>query len=261
MRVVSIQLASNEGETKQNRIDRADSLLNDLYKEGTRPEQILFPEVWATGFFNTKDYQGEAEQEKGITYDLISSWAEKFNAYIHTGSFVEKEDECYYNTSLLIDPKGKVVGKYRKIHLFGFQSEETKVLNPGSRIEVVRTEYGKVGLSTCYDLRFPELFRSMVNLGAEYFLVTSAWPIARLAHWKLFNQVRAIENQSFIISCNGVGTIGGTQLGGHSMVVNPWGEIIASANSEETVISCEIDPNEIPKNRNEFPALKDKKLI
>jgi predicted amidohydrolase len=261
MLITSIQIASQQGESKIKRIQRAEAYLQDIYADSVHPQQILFPEIWSTGFFAFDDYKEQAEQEQGDTYDMMSAWAKKLGSYIHTGSFIEKDGEDYYNTSLLLNPQGCVVGKYRKLHLFGFGSRETGILTPGSQITVVQTEYGKVGLSTCYDLRFPEFFRTMANLGAQYFLVTSAWPLARVEHWKLFNQVRAIENQCYLISCNGTGTLNGSKLGGHSMIVDPWGEVSAHGDEHEAVIQCDIEPAKVRENRENFPALRDKRLI
>lgn len=261
MLVNSIQISSNENETKSVRLSRAEEFLKGIYASDARPAQIIFPEIWATGFFSFDKYKSESEAEHGETYEIMSHWAKKLGSYIHTGSFVEKDGEDYYNTSLLLNPNGAVIGKYRKIHLFSFGSKEKEILRSGSGICVVKTEYGNIGLSTCYDLRFPEFFRTMVNLGAEFFLVSSAWPLARVEHWKLFNRVRAIENQSFLISCNGTGTISGSQLGGHSMIVNPWGDILETGDKNEQIVSAEINPDEVRENREKFSALKDRMLV
>lgn len=261
MLVTSIQIASEQEETKAGRLQRASCYLQEIYDSGKRPCQIIFPELWGTGFFCFDNYRVEGETEQGDTFDLMSSWSRRLGAYIHTGSFVEKDGDDYYNTSLLLNPMGRIVGKYRKIHLFGFGSREKEILSPGSQIAVINTEYGKVGMCTCYDLRFPEYFRALVNLGAEYFLVASAWPLIRIEHWKLFNQTRAIENQSFVISCNGTGTIDKNQLGGHSMIVDPWGEVLSMGDAKESVIQCEIAPDKVDENRKHFPALQDRRLI
>jgi len=261
MRFSSIQLAANDGETRRQRMERAAAYLQDISEQADKPVQIMFPEIWATGFFGFARYYEQAEDDRGETYDLMSAWARKLNCYIHTGSFVEKNGESHYNTSLLLAPNGSVVAKYRKIHLFGYCSKEAELLCGGSALGVCDTEYGRVGLATCYDLRFPELFRAMVNLGAEYFLVNSAWPKGRLEHWRLFNQARAVEDQCFLISCNGTGTQNGSTLAGHSMIVDPWGEILAEGRETEAIVTAEVDPARIVDNREHFSALKDKKLI
>lgn len=261
MKFASIQLAARDGETKLERMERASSYLAKLCEEKERPVQVMLPELWGSGFFGFDKYYAESETDRGETYDLMSSWARKLGCYVHTGSFVEKVGETYYNTSLLLDPNGNEVGKYRKVHLFGYKSKEAELLAGGNQVGVFDTEYGRVGLSTCYDLRFPELYRIMVNMGAEYFLVNSAWPIGRLNHWRLFNQARAVEDQCFLISCNGTGTLNGSTLAGHSMIIDPWGEILAEGDSEEAVIMAEVDPARIVDNREHFSALRDKKLF
>ncbi len=261
MKISCIQLASAQGETHQDRMRKAEACLEKIAEEKERPVQIIFPEIWATGFFDFDHYYGESEADRGAVYELMSSWARKLGCYIHTGSFVEKDGDKYYNCSLLLDPNGKMIGKYRKIHLFSFKSREPELLSGGTNLCVVDTEYGRVGLSTCYDLRFPELYRLMMKMGVEYFLVCSAWGLARLEHWRLFNQARAVENQCFMASCDGVGTLGGVSLAGHSMITDPWGVIAAEAGLEEEILSAEIDPGLIIDNRNNFSALRDKRFI
>lgn len=260
MKFACIQLAAWDGESKWERMERASSYLERIAGEADRPVQVMLPEIWGTGFFGFDRYYEQAETDRGETYDLMSSWARRLNCYVHTGSFVEREGESCYNTSLLLAPNGSVVGKYRKMHLFGYRSREAELLRGGNQAGVWDTEYGRVGLSTCYDLRFPELYRLMVNLGAEYFLVNSAWPLGRLSHWRLFNQARAVEDQCFLISCNGTGTQNGSQLAGHSMIVDPWGEILEEGDTEERIVMGDADPERIRDNREHFSALRDKKL-
>jgi len=258
---VSIQMASPDGESFDKRIQRANRILKDLYESGVRPAQILFPEIWATGFFSFDQYILQAEPVRGPIYEMMSEWSRRFGAYIHTGSFVEKDGEDYYNTSLLLDPHGDIIGRYRKIHLFGYQSKETALLTPGTEAIVVKTDYGMAGMATCYDLRFPELFRTMVDLEAEYTLVASAWPMARLGHWQLFNRVRALENQCFLISCNGAGVQHGTTLAGHSSIVDPNGQLIKAGKESEEILIADIDPKHLHSCRTDFPVLKDRKRL
>ena len=147
---------------------------------------------------------------------------------------------------------------YLKIHLFGYNSQETRLLTPGDAIVVADTPLGKIGLATCYDLRFPELFRKMVTQGAEIFLVCSAWPYPRLEHWLMLNRVRALENQCFLVSSNSVGLNQSIQLVGHSMIADPWGTILASAGDNEVIIKAEIDLDNLKDARDQFPALSDR---
>ena len=187
--------------------------------------------------------------------------ARSLGAYLHVGSFVEKTaDGRFANTSVLLDRTGALVASYQKMHLFGFGSDETKVLSPGTEVVTAATDFGRVGLACCYDLRFPELFRRMVDQGAELFLVCSAWPYPRLESWIMLNRVRALENEGFLISSNCVGITRGKQFVGHSMVVDPWGSIVAGAGDEETVVRAEIDPGMVARVRSVFPPLRDRVL-
>jgi len=124
---------------------------------------------------------------------------------------------------------------------------------------VVDTPICKFGLATCYDLRFPELFRKMAEKGAEIFLICSAWPYPRLEHWLMLNRVRALENQCFLMSSNAVGFNQGTQFVGHSMITDPWGTIMASAGDNEVIIKSEINPGEMQTARQQFPAWTDRR--
>ncbi|MEK4873632.1 carbon-nitrogen family hydrolase [Bacillus sp. FSL W8-0102] len=256
MKVASIQVEIRDNETKEERIKRVGQQLDDLENF----DLIILPEIWATGYFSFDNYIKEAESINGPYVQYFSEKARKLGAYIHAGSFVEKEDNKYYNTSILFNREGKLIGKSRKIHLFQYGSAEGEILTRGEKPIVIQTEFGKVGLSTCYDLRFPELYRSLVDQGAIIFLVTSAWPHQRLEHWKLFNVTRALENQCFLISSNCAGTTRNVLMGGHSQIVDPWGTVVASAGEFETIVKTEINLEQIDYIRETFPQLKHRVL-
>lgn len=256
MKIASIQLEIKENEAKIARINRVESMIDKLKGQ----DLIVLPETWATGYFAFDRYVDESEEINGEFVQRFSSKAKEVQSYLFAGSFIEKNNGKFYNTSVLFSPDGDLIGTYRKIHLFRYGSQEGKILTRGNEITVVDTDFGKVGLSTCYDLRFPELYRAQVDLGAELLLVTSAWPHARLEHWKIFNTARALENQCFLISSNCVGNTHGVHLGGHSQVVDPWGIVMASGGDEETIVKTEIDPSQIAHIRETFPNLKHRVL-
>lgn len=256
MKVASIQLEIKENESKIARINRVESMIDKLKSQ----DLIVLPETWATGYFAFDRYVDESEEINGEFVQRFSSKAKEVQSYLFAGSFIERNNGKFYNTSVLFSPDGDLIGTYRKIHLFRYGSQEGKILTRGNEITVVDTDFGKVGLSTCYDLRFPELYRAQVDLGAELLLVTSAWPHARLEHWKIFNTARALENQCFLISSNCVGNTHGVHLGGHSQVVDPWGIVMASGGDEETIVKTEIDPSQIAHIRETFPNLKHRVL-
>lgn len=216
---------------------------------------VLLPEIWNVGFMSFERYIREAETADGPTLAAMRAAARNIGAYLHTGSFVEEDRGRYYNSSYLLSPDGEILANYRKIHLFGYNSRETQILTPGKRIVVADTPLGKLGMATCFDLRFPELFRAMIDLGAELFLICSAWPYPRLEHWLLLNRVRAFENQAFLISANAVGMNQGVQFVGHSRIVDPWGTVSSGGGDREVILRAAIDLPEVQAARREFPGL------
>ena len=170
---------------------------------------------------------------------------------------MEREGSDLFNTSLLIDPEGNIAARYRKIHLFGYKSREPEVLTPGRDITVVGTKFGTWGITTCYDLRFPELYRAMVDKGAEGFLVPAAWPINRLDPGP-FQQGKGGGESVFlpyILQLCRKSWRG--NLGGHSMVVDP-GDRRSFGETRRTVVWANIDLEEVEKSRRTFTALKDR---
>jgi len=255
MKIASIQMKV-EDEKKSERLARAEALLD----RAKGSDLVILPEIWNTGYFSFDLYAQEAEPLNGETIQRMSAKAREHGYYLHAGSFVENKDGRLYNTSLLLDREGKRVGVYRKIHLYGYGSRESQILSRGSEVVVENTPLGKIGLATCYDLRFPELFRAMLDKGVELFLVTSGWPYPRLEHWIMLNRVRAIENSAFLISSNCVGINRGARFCGHSMIVDPWGVILSSGGDEECILRSEIDLAKVAAVRGEFPAVNDRIL-
>jgi predicted amidohydrolase len=256
MRVTSIQLET-KGRTKSETL----SYVLGLLEKAPKSDLILLPEIWPTGYFSFSRYAQEAETIEGEVVETLRKKASQLGTHVFMGSFVEREGENLFNTSVMLGPKGEILAKYRKIHLFGYQSDERKLLKAGKDIAVISLPWGKTGFSTCYDLRFPELYRKMVDQGAEFFLVTSAWPERRLEAWTLFNRARAHENLAFLFSCNCAGVDNGATYAGHSMFINPLGQVVAEAGSAEEILSAEIDPAMVQQVRKDFTALKDRVLV
>ncbi len=253
MRIASIQLRVIE-ESKEKALEHASQMI----RQCRGADLILLPELWNIGFMSFDRYREEAETQEGPTLVLLRGLAKELFCHLHTGSLVEKREDRLYNSSFLLDPRGEVLGSYQKIHLFTYQSQEAEILTAGTSVTAIATEFGNFGLATCYDLRFPELFRKMLDQGAEFFLISSAWPYPRLEHWLLLNRTRALENLSCLISSNCVGINRGTQFVCHSLVVDPMGQIIAESNDEECIVWAEVDRDIVLRARAEFPALKDR---
>jgi predicted amidohydrolase len=257
MKIACIQIQIREGEEKGKTITRAETLIEGIDKA----DLIILPEIWNIGYFSFERYVSDSETEQGETISRMRVQARKKKAHILAGSIVERENELFYNTSFLINPEGDLIGKYRKMHLFPYQSAERQLLTPGKDLCVIDTQFGRVGLSICYDLRFPEFFRKLVDYGAEIILTVSAWPYPRLEHWLLFNRVRAAENLAFLASANCAGKNREKEFCGNSMIVDPWGTIVAKAEDHECIVAAQINLRQVGEVRNEFPALADRVLI
>jgi predicted amidohydrolase len=253
MKVASIQLEMAD-RAKEKNVETALTLI----ERAPEVDLILFPEIWPCGFFAFDRYASDSEPLDGPTVTAFRQKAAERRCHILMGSLVERDADGLFNTTVLIGPGGELIARYRKIHLFGYQSDETRLLTPGKEIVVADTPWGRAGFSTCYDLRFPELFRHMVDRGAEIFLIPSAWPLARIEAWRLFNRARAHENLAFLLSCNCAGENAGKRYGGHSMIVDPWGQVRAEGGEGGEIVTAEIDVSEAAKARKEFPALADR---
>jgi len=260
LRMKIIQLAVNDSETKNDRLLRVEKILEQTVAEEDQLQLIMLPEIWGTGFFNFDRYRLESESLEGETYSRLAPWAEKLGSYLLAGSIVERDANNYYNTSLLISPSGSLSGIYRKMHLFGYQSAESEILKAGSDLYVLKSKYGTWGFSTCYDLRFPELYRKMSDSAVDTIFVVAAWPLARLEHWLILNRSRALENLAFLVACNCAGGQGDRQYGGNSLVVSPWGDLLARGGLTEEQLIISIDPQETTRIRSTFPALQDRKI-
>ncbi len=253
MKVSCIQMSA-AADDKKSAIDKA----VEQIRRCRGSDLIVLPELWNIGFIGFDKYVSEAETENGDTLAVMKEMARETGAYLHTGSFVLQEGENYYNACCLLSPDGEVLGSYRKIHLFSYNSPEKKLLAPGSHVSVIPTPLGNFGLAICFDLRFPELFRKMVDTGAEIFLVCSAWPYPRLEHWLLFNRVRAVENQAILISANACGESRGVLFAGHSMIVDPWGIPVAACGDGEAVVTARVDTKTVHEARKEYPGLSSR---
>jgi len=222
---------------------------------------VVLPELWSPGYFAFDAYTERAEPLDGPTVAAGRAWARELDTHLHLGSILERDRHGrLFNTAVLIAPDGAVVHTYRKVHVFGYGSREAELLTPGEELDVVETSLGRIAATTCYDLRFPELWRGLVDLGAQTVVVPAAWPAARREHWRLFTTCRAVEQQIFVIACNAVGVQnGGVEVGGHSRVVDPWGVVLAEAGTDEGVTFCEIDPAAVERVRAEFPVLADRR--
>jgi deaminated glutathione amidase len=235
--------------------------------EGARV--VALPEVFA--WRGSKKIEREfAEPIPGPSSAAMAQLARDLGIYLLAGSILEEipGSEKAYNTSLLFDPAGKVRASYRKIHLFdvdlanGVSLRESDTRAHGETMVVIKTDLCSMGLSVCYDLRFPELYRGLASQGAELIFIPSAFTAyTGEAHWETLLRARAIENQAYIIAPDQFGKSAKSfETHGHSMIVDPWGKVIAELPDGPGVITAEIDLDYLANVRAELPALKHRRL-
>ena len=222
--------------------------------EKTDADLIVLPELFA----HCRNFKA-GESIPGRTTEIFARLAREKGSYILMGSIIEETDhDQKYNTSVLIDRRGRILAQYRKIHLFSYNSKEKISLVAGKDVVTKPTELGIIGFSICYDLRFPELYRALVKKGAEIIVCPAAWPLPRVDHWITLNRARAIEAQCYFIGCNQVGTpTPTTTLAGCSMITDPWGEVVATAAHTEAIIEAYTDVTLVRKTREEYTFFND----
>lgn len=278
LRVTLVQLGYGDDESVADRTARVADLVRSVCSaplspppgtaSGQRvPHLVVLPELWPQTAFDPTRWEEQAEPVDGPVAEAMSALAAECGILLHAGSIVERletpgpEGKSLANTSLLFGADGSRIVTYRKIHRFGFGSVEPQVMEAGAEVVLVELPSGeRAALSTCYDLRFPELYRRQLDSDALLFIIPAAWPTARVAAWTLLGQARAIENQCFVLACNTAGTHGGVEMGGHSQVVAPTGEVVASAGSEQEILDLVIDLDDVAAARQAFPVLGDRRL-
>ena len=258
LKVLVIQNSAIIG-NKDATISNAERLL-DKYKD-RKPDLIIFPEVWSVGWY-CKNFKKEAETlENSKTIEFLKECAINHNCIIIGGSFIRKINNEYKNSCPIINRKGELSTIYDKMHLFSHTgSEENKYVTTGEELKLIDIGITKIGISVCYDIRFPEIYRAYSKAGAEVLINVAAWSNKKLEHWEIMHKARAIENQCFMIAADQTGKITEDEYNlGHSMVINPWGEVINSLKQEEDCLYTEIEIDEVKKLRKSFPLISDRR--
>ena len=265
MKVALLQLEVDMSVPAAKAREAAVAKVHEAAEDGA--ELVVLPELWLHGAFDPEPWHSAAEPLHGDTAHALREAAMDCGIVLHGGSIVERTpDGKLYNTSLVFDAEGEMLAGYRKIHRFGFDQGEAAVMSAGEHIttfplrDIDDSVLTEVGLATCYDVRFPELYRKFVDAGVQTVVQVAAWPARRVSHWVTLCRARAIENQMFVIACAVAGTQGDIEMSGHSLVIDPWGEVLAEAGSEPTTIYAEIDPGYVATTRERFPVLRDRRL-
>ncbi|HET7581116.1 MAG TPA: carbon-nitrogen family hydrolase [Bacillales bacterium] len=252
MKFAIYQMDLYAGEPKKNREKVAEWAAKVVEEQS--PEVLVLPEMWTTAYM-LPDLENVADRGAEPTVSFLKELAKQHGVSIIGGSVANKRDGQFYNTALVVNQQGQLVHEYDKIHLVPMLDEPRYLSGGASRAEVFELNGVKMGVIICYDLRFPELARRLALNGAQVLFITAEWPSARKDHWRALQVARAIENQMAVVSCNRIGETNGTSFCGTSMVIEPWGGVLAqgSENQEETVVG-EIDLSNIPKVRKEVPV-------
>jgi predicted amidohydrolase len=262
-KILSAAIQLNAGSDKKLNIENAAKLIEKAAHRGAK--LIALPEV-----FNwrgvRKEIPDNCESIPGPTSLRMSELAATLKIFLLCGSIIETNTEGSrpFNTSFLINPSGKIIVLYRKIHLFKIHQrgksaiDETRIYSSGNEVVTARIPFCKVGFTICYDLRFPELFRRLADNGAGIIFVPSSFTYETgKAHWEILLRARAIENQAYIIAPNQYGKDpSGNSHYGHSMIVDPWGTVIGQCSNGEKIIYGELDINHLKKVRKILPSLK-----
>ncbi|MFS0646073.1 carbon-nitrogen hydrolase family protein [Siminovitchia sp. 179-K 8D1 HS] len=259
MKVAAVQL--NSKSDKQKNLQKISTFINQAARDGA--ELVSLPEYCN---FLGEDHEKVSHAEhipEGETTTFLSELAIRHQIFIHVGSIVEKyNEEKSYNTSFVIDPNGKLLNKYRKIHLFDIEIKglpsykESNTIQSGESPAMVQLPFGKAGLSICYDLRFPELYRNYALHGARILFIPAAFTrYTGMLHWEVLLRARAIENQCYVIAAGQFGSyLPGKENYGNSMIIDPWGTVITRASEGEGVIIADIQKDIIHSARESIPC-------
>jgi predicted amidohydrolase len=259
---------TNCGEDVAANEEQVFGLLQEAGKAGV--DLAALPEVWPCQG-SAPQVRAAAEPLDGPRVARLAEVARRHRMWVHGGSVLELEGERVFNTSVLLDREGSVVATYRKIHLFdadppgGVPSRESFVYSPGEDVVTAETEFGLVGLSICYDLRFPELYRQMAVRGATILFVPSAFRYETgKDHWDVLLRARAIEDQAFVVAAAQWGAWGPEDRErrnfGNSLVADPWGRVVARAPDGVGLTIAELDLDEVTRVREVLPALRHRRL-
>jgi predicted amidohydrolase len=254
LRIAILQMDIAFGDPVANRATAREWIARAMEQE---TDLIVLPEMWNTGYSLTNITE-IADRAGAETIELMSALAKQYNVNILAGSVADLRDGDVYNTTYLFNRQGDVVGDYSKIHLFRLMDEE-KYLQAGDRVGLFELEGLKLGSMICYDIRFPELARTLSLGGAQILFLPAEWPHPRLNHWRHLQIARAIENQMFVVSTNRVGKAGETEFFGHSMVIDPWGEILLETDDQAGIHHVTVDLSVVPEIRSRIPIFEDRR--
>lgn len=251
---------------KEANIRNARSMIAEAVMRDSR--LVVLPEMFNCPYQSELFPQYAETYPAGPTIEMLAECAQRHKVILIGGSIPERDEAGnIYNTSFIFNEQGKLIGRHRKVHLFdvaikgGTVFQESKTLTAGSEMTVVDTSLGKIGVAICYDVRFPELARTMVLEGAKILVYPGAFgSVTGPAHWELLMRARAIDNQVYVIGASpALNAAAEYKAYGHSIIVDPWARVLKIADEEETVITSQIDFRTLDRVREELPLLRHRK--
>lgn len=251
MKIACVQMNTVLADPDRN-FDRACRLIRQAAARHA-PDVIVLPEMWNLGFFPREGLAELADRDGQRTRQVLGGLAAELGVNLVAGSVAEVRDGRVYNTAHVFDRAGQCVYRYDKTHLFS-PAGEPEFFTAGDRYGVFRLDGVPCGLILCYDLRFPELTRSLRLEGADVLFIPAQWPAARLTHLEILTRARAIENQMFAVLVNACGA-----CAGHSALIDPWGEPLAAAGDGEELLAAELRPEVLAEIRGSINVFRDRR--
>lgn len=255
MKITMLQMDCKLASPAEN-FAHAEALIRQAAQDG--PDVITLPETFNIGFFPREHLRELCDREGEETIRRFSALAKELQVNLVAGSVGNVRQDGIYNTCYIFDRQGKVLGDYDKTHLFSPMGED-QFFQKGSHLTTFQLDGVLCGIIICYDMRFLELVRSLSLQGIQVLFVVAHWPDARLNHWRILSQARAVENQMFVVATNACSRAGETQYAGHSMMVDPWGEILAEGGPGEERITGTLDFSVIRGIRESINVYRDRR--
>ena len=256
MKVSVIQMNMRSLESKAN-FDRAEALVRRAVGENG-PDVVVLPETWNTGFMPAGDLAAASDEDAKAVRARFSPLARELNVNIVAGSVSNRRGGKICNTACVFDRAGACIAEYDKTHPFTPMGEH-EVYTPGDHLVTFTLDSVRCGLLICYEVRFPELWRTLALRGAQVMFLPAQWTAARQYHWETLTAARAIENQLFVVSCNSCGERDGTLYGGFSRILDPLGAVLAQGGGEEEIVTADLDLSSIAPLRARVPVFHDRR--
>lgn len=255
MKISCVQMNMRLGAPDEN-FAHAAQLLRQA--AAAQPDVLVLPETWNTGFFPQENLAALSDADGQRVKAELGALAAQLHINLVAGSVANRRGDRVYNTAYVFDRQGACIASYDKTHLFTPMCEQNAFAY-GDHLCSFVLDGVHCGLITCYDVRFPELIRTLALRKLDVLFVTAQWPTARIAHLNCLTQARAIENQMFVAVCNSCGTAGQTKYGGNSAVIDPWGEILCRAGSGEEIVQADCDISICQEIRSRIHVFRDRR--